>query len=43
MFAGGYILDRGLETYPELTREDIVAALEYASEVIDEEKDYPRA
>lgn len=43
MLAGGYTFDRILEAYPELTREDVIAALEYASEVIDEEKVYPRA
>lgn len=38
MMAGGYSLERVVETYPQLTREDVVAALEYASQVIDEEK-----
>lgn len=38
MIAGGYTIEKVLEAYPELTREDVVAALEYASQVIDEEK-----
>ncbi len=38
MLAGGYSTDRVLESYPELGMEDISAALEYASQVIDEEK-----
>ncbi len=43
MFAGGYTLDRILEEYPELTREDVVAALAYASDVVDEMKVIPCA
>ena len=43
MLGAGYTVDRVLEAYPELTREDVAAALEYASEIIDEEKIYPRA
>lgn len=38
MIAGGYTIEKVLEAYPELTREDGVEALEYASQVIDEEK-----
>ena len=38
MFAGGYTVERILEAYPELTREDVWAALEYAQEVVDGEK-----
>jgi uncharacterized protein (DUF433 family) len=38
MVAGGYTIDKILEAYPELVREDIVDALDYASHVIDEEK-----
>lgn len=38
MIAGGYSIDRILEAYPEITREDVEAALEYAVRVIDEEK-----
>jgi uncharacterized protein (DUF433 family) len=43
MVAGGYTMDRIIEAYPELTNNDVTAALEYASQVIDEEKVIPRA
>lgn len=43
MIAGGYSIEKVLAAYPELTREDVQAALEYASQVIDEEKVIPRA
>jgi uncharacterized protein (DUF433 family) len=38
MIAGGYTIEKILEAYPELTREDVVSALDYVSQVIDEEK-----
>ena len=38
MLAGSYTVERILRAYPELVREDVGAALEYASRVIDEEK-----
>jgi uncharacterized protein (DUF433 family) len=38
MIAGGYTIERILEAYPELMREDVIGALDYASQVIDEEK-----
>ena len=38
MVAGGYAVDRILEAYPDLTREDVNAALEYAAKVVDEEQ-----
>jgi uncharacterized protein (DUF433 family) len=38
MIAGGYPIEKILEAYPELTREDVVDALDYVSRVIDEEK-----
>ena len=38
MMAGGKSADEVLEAYPELTREDVEAALDYASRIIDEEK-----
>ena len=41
LVAGGYSADRILEVYPELTREDITSALEYAARVIDEEQVIP--
>lgn len=43
MIAGGYTLEKILQAYPELTHEDVSEALEYASEVIDEEKVIRRA
>ena len=38
MVAGGYTIDKILEAYPELTPEDIAAALEYAARVVDEDQ-----
>ena len=38
MVAGGYSMDRILESYPELTREKVAAALEYAARVVDEDQ-----
>ena len=38
MVAGGYTMDQILNAYPELTREMVQAALEYAAAVIDEEQ-----
>ena len=38
MVAGGYTLEKMLTSYPELTREMVEAALEYAAVVIDEEQ-----
>ena len=43
MVAGGYTMARIIDAYPELTTHDVTAALEYASQVIDEEKVIPRA
>jgi uncharacterized protein (DUF433 family) len=43
MLAGGYSIDRILEAYPELQRDDVVAALDYASQVLDEERIVLRA
>lgn len=43
MIAGGYTIAKVLEAYPELTREDVAEALNYASQVIDEEKVVRRA
>ncbi|MGQ9625348.1 MAG: DUF433 domain-containing protein [Anaerolineae bacterium] len=39
--AGGYTFEQILEGYPELTREDIVAALEYAAAIISDEEMIP--
>ena len=38
MVAGGYTIDKILDAYPDLSREDINAALEYAAWVIDEDQ-----
>lgn len=38
LLAGGYTVERILDAYPELTREDVTAAIEYASDVVDEER-----
>ena len=38
MVAGGYTVDKILATYPDLTRDDVNAALEYAAQVIDEDQ-----
>ena len=43
MIAGGYTIEQILKAYPELSREDIVEALEYATNVVDEEKVILRA
>jgi uncharacterized protein (DUF433 family) len=38
MVAGGYSRERILESFPELTVEDVSAALEYAARVVDEDQ-----
>ncbi len=38
MIAGGYNIEQVVQAYPELTQEMVVAALQYAVAVIDEEK-----
>ena len=43
MIAGGYTIEKILEAYPELTRDDVTDALDYATQVIDEEKVIRRA
>ena len=43
MVAGGYTVDRILQAYPELTKEDVSAALEYAAEVVAEEQVFANA
>lgn len=43
LIAGGYDLDGILNTYPQLSAEDIVDALHYVSQVIDEDKHISRA
>lgn len=36
MFAAGYTVDKILSSYPELRREDVVAAIEYAARIVDD-------
>lgn len=43
MVAGGYTIKKIIESYSELTREDIVESLDYAGAVIDDEKIIMRA
>ena len=43
MIAGGYTPDRIVQSYPELSREDVSAALEYAAAVVDEEQVFSNA
>lgn len=38
MLAGEYTVERILTEYPQLTAEDVSAAIKYASELVDEEK-----
>ena len=38
MVAGGYTVDRVVESYPELSRQDVESALEYAARGVDEEQ-----
>ena len=38
MVAGGYTVERILASYPDLVREDVIAALEYAARVVDEDQ-----
>lgn len=37
MFSGDYSINRILKSYPELSRLDVISALEYASQMIDGE------
>lgn len=41
LVAGGYTVERIVAAYPELSPEDVVAALEYAAGVVDEEQVIP--
>jgi uncharacterized protein (DUF433 family) len=38
MVAGGYTIERILASYPDLTREDVIAALEYAARIVDDDQ-----
>ena len=43
LLANGWAYDTILENYPQLKRDDILAALRYASEVLKEERVFPLA
>ena len=43
LLANGWTYDTILENYPQLKRDDILAALRYASEVLKEERVFPLA
>ena len=43
MIAGGYDISRVLKEYPELSRDDVTAALEYATQAVDDERIIRRA
>ncbi|MBI2138731.1 DUF433 domain-containing protein [Candidatus Woesearchaeota archaeon] len=38
LMAGGYTIEKVLEYYPDLTREDVLAALQYAITAVQEEE-----
>jgi uncharacterized protein (DUF433 family) len=41
LLANGWTIENILKNYPQLKREDVIAALKYAIEVLKEEKVYP--
>ena len=41
LLANGWIVEDILRNYPQLKREDVLAALKYATEVLKEERVYP--
>jgi uncharacterized protein (DUF433 family) len=41
LLAEGWTIEEELRNYPQLKREDVVAALKYAAEVLREERVYP--
>ena len=43
MIAGGYTVQRIVQAYPELTPEDVRAALEYAAQIVAEEQVFTHA
>lgn len=43
MVAGGYTRERILQAYPELTADDVSAALAYAAEAVTEEQIFAHA
>ena len=41
LLANGWTIEEVLENHPQLKREDVLAALKYAAEVLKEERVYP--
>ena len=41
LLANGWTIEIVLENYPQLKKEDIIAVLKYATEILKEEKVYP--
>ena len=41
LLANGWTVEDILRNYPQLKREDVLAALKYATEVLKEERSYP--
>ena len=41
LLANGWTTEQILENYPQLKKEDILAVLKYAAEILSEEKVYP--
>lgn len=41
LLATGWSIERILDDYPQLEREDVMAVLKYAAEMVKEEKIYP--
>ena len=41
LLANDWTIEKVLEEYPQLKREDIIAVLKYAAEMVKEEKAYP--
>jgi uncharacterized protein (DUF433 family) len=42
LIAGGYTIDKILQTYPRLTREDVLAAVSYAGSLAEREDYHPQ-
>lgn len=43
LVAGGYTVERVVQTYPELSKDDVSAALEYAARLVGEEQIFTHA
>ena len=41
LLANDWTIEKVLDEYPQLKREDIIAVLKYAAEIVKEEKAYP--